>query len=231
MSLFALAVVSLCAVVGCWLAYRLLPQNGRARLRPDAGALAVASLALEPGGIGGSSETDSIEADAQQTEDAPRQRHRTRGGLPPGTPAPDFRVRCVTGGELSLSKFRGRPLLLMFSDPDCAPCDALVPELERRFRAGDVSIVMVSRGDWSANLAKIAHHHLTFPVGLQRHQEVSRDYAVFAAPVGYWIDEEGNVAAPPAIGPDAILALLSQAGSQCGTLAEASSGTYQGFLQ
>src|SRR5262249_46408744 len=47
-----------------------------------------------------------------------------RGGLAPGTPAPDFRLPLLEGGELSLNELRGRKLLLVFSDPHCGPCDA-----------------------------------------------------------------------------------------------------------
>ena len=56
---------------------------------------------------------------------------------------------------------------------------------------------------------KIAEHGLTFPVALQRHWEISRDYGIFATPVGYLIDERGVIAADVAVGAKAILALVS----------------------
>ena len=49
-----------------------------------------------------------------------------RSGLKAGTPAPGFRLPKLDGnGELSLDDYRGRRLLLVFSDPDCGPCDQL----------------------------------------------------------------------------------------------------------
>lgn len=68
---------------------------------------------------------------------------------------------------------------------------------------------MVSRGDEEANRAKVAEHGLTFPVSLQRQREVSRDYAMFATPVAYRINEEGIIVRDVAVGVDPILALLS----------------------
>lgn len=72
---------------------------------------------------------------------------------------------------------------------------------------------MISRGDVDANRAKAAQHRLTFPIGLQRHWEISKLYAMFATPIAYLIDGDGRVAAPVAKGPDAILGLWSRAAS------------------
>jgi peroxiredoxin len=110
---------------------------------------------------------------------------------------------------LSLDEYRGRKVLLVFSDPNCGPCQALVPQLERAHsRGGNVQILMVSRGDVEANRAKAAEHGLTFPVVLQKQREISRQYAMFATPIAYLIDEEGIIASDVATGAEPILALL-----------------------
>jgi peroxiredoxin len=135
-----------------------------------------------------------------------------RDGLPPGTPAPSFTLPTPDGGELSLEAYRGQRVLLVFSDPNCGPCNQLLPELEQfHRRTAAVQVVMVSRGDLEANRAKVAEHGLTFPVGLQRQWEISRAYAMFATPVGYLIDEAGVIAAEVAAGVEAILNLLFHA--------------------
>jgi peroxiredoxin len=137
-----------------------------------------------------------------------------RNGLPVGTPAPDFTLPLLNGGELSLSKYRGRKVLLVFSDPKCGPCEALIPQLERQYRASDhVQVLMVSRGDEEANRAKVGQHGLTFPVVLQRHWEISREYAMFGTPAAYLIDEAGAIAAEPVTGAEPILTLLDRAAS------------------
>src|SRR5215204_3875129 len=124
-----------------------------------------------------------------------------RDGLAAGTPAPLFRHPRVDGGELSLDDYRGRRVLLVFSDPDCGPCNQLAPELERLHRGSpDLQVMMVSRGDRECNQRKVAEHGLTFPVVLQRRWEISRDYAMFATPIAYLIDEQGVIAAEVAMG-------------------------------
>ena len=133
-----------------------------------------------------------------------------RNGLPAGTPAPGFRLPRLDGGTLSLESYRGRRVLLVFSDPECGPCDRLAPQLEQLHRrARDVQVLMIGRGDPTANRAKVAEHGLTFPVALQRHWEISRDYGKFATPIGYLIDERGVISADVAGGAEAILALVS----------------------
>jgi peroxiredoxin len=137
-----------------------------------------------------------------------------RNGLPPGTPAPNFTLPRLDCGELSLEEYRGQKVLLVFSDPNCGPCDALMPQLERAYRASaDVEVLMVSRGDEEANRPKVAEHGLTFPVVLQRQWEISREYAMFGTPVGYLIDENGLIAADVATGAEAILALVGSVGT------------------
>jgi len=135
-----------------------------------------------------------------------------RNGLPAGARAPAFRLPRLDGGELSLEEYRGRRVLLVFSDPHCGPCEQLAPELERQQRrASDLSVVMVSRGDRHANQAKVDKYKLTFPVALQRQWEISRDYGMFGTPIAYLIDEGGMIAADVAVGVEPILGLLSSA--------------------
>jgi peroxiredoxin len=178
---------------------QLVRQNGRLLLRLEA---------IE----------DQLEqmADAQSQPTA-RNGHRplseskiARDGLPAGTPAPNFRLARLDGGELSLSDYRGRKVLLVFSDPHCGPCDALAPDLEKACcQNSEVQVLMVSRGEVAENRKKVRQHKLTFPIVLQRKWAVSRLYAIFATPVGYLIDEEGVTASEVAIGAEAILFLLS----------------------
>jgi len=131
-----------------------------------------------------------------------------RDGLPAGTPAPPFRLPRLDGGEVSLEEYRGRRVLLVFSDPHCGPCDQLAPQLERLHRqSAEVQVLVVSRGEVEANREKAAEHGLTFPIALQRQWEISRDYAMFATPIGYLIDEAGVIAAEVAVGVEPILAL------------------------
>jgi peroxiredoxin len=131
-----------------------------------------------------------------------------RDGLDAGTPAPDFTLPSLHGGDVSLKDYRGRRVLLVFSDPECSACDRVAQDLERiHRRTKGLQVLMISRGDRLANEGKAAEYGLTFPVALQRHWEISRAYALFATPVGYLVDENGVLASNAAIGADPILGL------------------------
>jgi len=134
-----------------------------------------------------------------------------RTGLEAGVPAPPFTLRTLDGGTISLEDYRGRRVLLVFLDPECAPCETLAPELEQLHRSReDVDVLAISRGDPDANLAKVEAHSLTFPIALQRHWDTSRDYGMFAVPIAYLIDEDGVLVSNAAVGPDPILELAAE---------------------
>ena len=59
-------------------------------------------------------------------------------------------------------------------------------------------------------MAKFLQRPMPFPVVLQKHWEISREYALFATPIGYLINEEDRSSpAPVASGPAAILNLVT----------------------
>jgi len=135
-----------------------------------------------------------------------------RDGLKPGVPAPDFSLLGLDGKKRSLKSYLGTRLLLIFSDPECEPCDELAPRLERLHRrTPGIQVLMVSRRGPEDNRRKVERFHFTFPVVLQRHWEISRLYGMFATPIAYVIDEDGVIAADVAVGVEPILTLLSGA--------------------
>jgi peroxiredoxin len=247
------ALTSLAIIVGAFLGWQLLRQNGRLLLRVEASEQRLDELESGEAGDEHLSELrgrarHSVRAEPEhvnngaQGTDAPYPDDRAsrfhnrsfarsklkRDGLKAGTPAPDFRLPRLDGrGELALDELRGRRVLLVFSDPHCGPCNALVPELEKfhsqnkqnvrppsSLPPGEgepspaVEVVMISRGEPKENRAKVKEHGLTFPVVLQRQWEISRRYAMFATPVAYLIDEQGVITHDVAVGVDAILELL-----------------------
>jgi len=132
-----------------------------------------------------------------------------RNGLHSGQAAPIFCLPQLDGTLLSLEEYREQRVLLVFSDPNCGPCNQLAPRLEQLHRrTTDLQVLMISRGTVEANLAKATSHQLTFPIVLQEQWKISREYAIFATPAGYLI-EQGIIAASVALGCDAILALVT----------------------
>ena len=139
-------------------------------------------------------------------------------GLAVGSAVPSFRVPRLDGGELTAADLRRGPTLLIFADPSCEACLPLLPTLERLHRAAaGPSVLMISRGTLAANRELAARHGLTFPIGIQRHWDVSRAFGLQAAPVGFLIDERGAIASEAAVGVERILALAPLAGTKDGT--------------
>lgn len=134
-----------------------------------------------------------------------------RDGLKAGTPAPSFTLPDLDGRAVSLDDYRGRRVLLTFSDPDCGPCDALAPHLTRLHRGhegNNLAVVMVGRGDVEVNRKKAKQFGFEFPVVIQEGWKLSREYGIFSTPVAFLIDEQGTIAHDVAQGVEAIVSLV-----------------------
>jgi peroxiredoxin len=136
-----------------------------------------------------------------------------RDGLKAGTPAPSFTLPDVHGKQVSLEDYRGRRVLLVFSDPNCGPCDEMAGDLnrvEREHRNNNLAVVMVGRGDLEENRRKAEQHGFEFPVVMQEKWKLSKEYGIFATPVAYLIDEHGVLRSDVAMGSTQILALADE---------------------
>jgi peroxiredoxin len=136
-----------------------------------------------------------------------------REGLKAGTPAPVFTLPDIDGRQVSLEDYRGRWVLLVFTDPQCDPCDALAGELARlheQHRQNGLGIVMVGRGEVEENRRKADAHGIRFPVVVQKQWKLSKQYGIFATPVAFLINEEGTLTADVAQGAEQVLALARQ---------------------
>jgi methylamine dehydrogenase accessory protein MauD len=115
-----------------------------------------------------------------------------RSGLRAGKKAPDFTSESCSGDDISLHNFRGRRVLLVFTQSGCAPCDKVMPELNR-LTEGDVQVLVVNNGDPRGTRQWAASLKFRFPVLIQEHYSVSRRYEVFATPFAFLIDEQGII--------------------------------------
>ena len=187
----------------------LLDETGRVARPLASGADEVAALANElanPASAGG------------QRKKLPGERPLAesrieRTGLKAGTPAPTFRLPDLQGRPTSLDDYRGRQVLMVFSDPQCGPCDELAPELARfdqQHSGNGLSLLLIGRGNAEENRLKAAKFGIKFPVLLQEKWKLSKEFGIFATPVAFLIDKRGVIAQDVAVGRDAILALANQ---------------------
>lgn len=135
-------------------------------------------------------------------------------GLPVGSQAPAFSLSGLHGETLTLGALRapGKPIVLVFSDPGCGPCTALLPEVGRwqRDYASKLLLVVISRGTPEDNRAKTAESGIT-QVLLQQDREVAESYQAAGTPSAVLIRTDGTIATPLAEGADNIRGLVAGA--------------------
>jgi peroxiredoxin len=137
-----------------------------------------------------------------------------RTGILAGSPAPGFDLPDLQGRRISLEDYRGRRVLVVFSDPTCGPCDAVACDLarfEREHRENGLELLMVSRGPVEDNRRKASEQGIEFPVVVQPGWNVSKQYGIFATPVAFLVDESGTIAREVARGGVEIMQLALEA--------------------
>jgi methylamine dehydrogenase accessory protein MauD len=180
------------AAQGLFLA-NLLRQNGRLLVRIEA---------LE----GGLATYEAVPAPSENEA-------QPEAGLPLGSQAPGFGLSGIYGETLTLDSLRarGKPVMLIFTHPDCPACTALLPEIGRwqQEDGANLTIALVSRGTAEENRARSLEHGLA-NVLLQERWEVAKAYQVKTTPSAVLVGPDGTIGSPLAAGPEAIKALVNQ---------------------
>jgi peroxiredoxin len=119
----------------------------------------------------------------------------TAGAAKPalGELAPDFVLeRPGTGERVSLSDFRGQPVVLNFWATWCVPCRTEMPDLQA---AHDEEGVVVLAVNWQESDSVVQdfvdEFALDFPVALDREGRVREHYGVVGLPATFFIDAQG----------------------------------------
>jgi methylamine dehydrogenase accessory protein MauD len=120
-------------------------------------------------------------------------------GRPVGEAAPDFELPGLDGETTTLGSLRaaGKPVILLFTDPGCNPCTAMLPAVGRwqEEHAEKLTVALVSRGDIDDNAAKASEHGLT-NVLVQEDWEVSDAYGVDGTPSAVLVQPDGSIGSP-----------------------------------
>jgi peroxiredoxin len=146
--------------------------------------------------------------------------------LPAGFSAPEFKLAAPDGREISLTDFRGQPVILAFYpadwSPTCGDQMSLYNEVLPIFEEYNAQLLGISvDGRWS-HQAYTADRNLRFPLlaDFEPKGEVSRRYGVYNHDAGlslralFVIDPEGRIqwsyVSPPGVNPgaDGILSAL-----------------------
>jgi thiol-disulfide isomerase/thioredoxin/uncharacterized membrane protein YphA (DoxX/SURF4 family) len=174
-----------------WFLLQLFHQHGRLLLRMDALESALPGVGMMPTRI--------------------HHPHMPPQGLPVGAPASAFRLPDLSGEAMGLDDLstKGTPTMLVFVDPSCGPCAALIPDLARwqHQYQDEFTLALVSRGTPEENRAKLGEHS-DLRVLLQEKYEVAEAYQAHGTPGAVLIRSDGTIGSPVAMGPEAIRHLL-----------------------
>ncbi|MCC7103592.1 MAG: redoxin domain-containing protein [Chloroflexi bacterium] len=196
-------------VVVAWIIAQLLAQNGRLLNRLEALEEFVAG-----GAAGLEAMTASRGASSAQNGIMPQPTAAPASGpgLPLGTRAPSFELPGVEGELRSLDGLLASevPVMLVFADPGCGPCNALMPEIGTWQRAYSdlLTIALISRGTPDSNRAKRDQHGLQAIV-LQANYEVADSFEAHGTPSAVVVNADGTIGSFVAAGADAIRGLLA----------------------
>ncbi len=116
-----------------------------------------------------------------------------------GELAPDFQLPDLDGQSISLSDFRGEPVLINFWASWCGPCRYEMPfiqEVYEEWSARGLVVLAINKGE-SLSTAKdfIQSGNYSFPVLLDINQYVALEYNVRGLPTTFFIDKEGMIQA------------------------------------
>lgn len=110
--------------------------------------------------------------------------------------APDFTAQLLDGEEVSLSDYRGMPVVLNFWATWCPPCRAEIPHFQEASEeyAGRVAILGLNDGETAETVTPFVDDFgMTYPVLLSSDGQVSRRYRVLALPTTIFINADGVI--------------------------------------
>ena len=116
-----------------------------------------------------------------------------------GKPAPDFQLPNLEGQSISLSDFRGKPVMLNFWATWCAYCRYEMPYIQEIYegwtgKPPSVVVLAINTGESSSKARGFLESHgFSFPVLLDTTEAIAQSYSVRGIPTTFFIDEDGII--------------------------------------
>jgi len=116
-----------------------------------------------------------------------------------GSPAPEFQLPDLQGGEVALAALRGRVVFVNFWATWCPPCRDEAPSLQRLYNQlgsdnFEILAVSIDAPGAQGEVAEFGREFgLTFPILLDPNKGAHRAYGVTGVPETYMIDPQGRL--------------------------------------
>lgn len=118
-------------------------------------------------------------------------------GVEVGNTGPELTLPNLMGDLVSLSDYRGQPVMINFWAVWCGFCRTELPEMQSAYEehkdSGFVILAIDVMEDPESVGAFAEELGLTFPILLDRKGEVSRSYRVRGLPTSYFVDQNGVI--------------------------------------
>jgi len=116
-----------------------------------------------------------------------------------GKLAPDFQLPNLEGQAMSLSDFRGKPVLVNFWATWCPPCRAEMPYLQQVYEEWSYKglvVLAINIGESPPTVKDfIQSGNFSFPVLLDINQDIALEYNIRGIPTTFLIDKDGIIQA------------------------------------
>ncbi len=110
--------------------------------------------------------------------------------------ASGFTLTDLNGNQVSLSRFRGRPVVINFWATWCPPCQAEIPHLIAAYEQehGEVVFLAISVEESASTVRRFAKKNdMPFIILLDTDGEVASDYGVRGIPATFFVNSEGEI--------------------------------------
>ncbi|GBE58011.1 thiol-disulfide oxidoreductase ResA [bacterium BMS3Abin01] len=128
----------------------------------------------------------------------------SKSGSSSSTPpaAPDFTVKTLDGKTVSMSDFKGKPVVLNFAASWCGPCEIEAPVLAKgyeKYKDRVAFIGLAVKDDEDSQRYFADKHGLKFPIGMDPSGDIVYSYqkagkvSMSGIPTTFFIDRDGNI--------------------------------------